>query len=127
MIAIFSISVTCLLFVFGENLIGLFLNYDSNAEVINIGIKYLRIVSIFYFFMGLMVTTNGVLRGSGDIKIFMLSTVGNLSTRVIFAYLFAYIIGENAIWYAVPLGWIIASIISVLRFKSGKWKNKLIV
>lgn len=121
-IAIFSISVTCLLFVFGENLIGLFVNSDSNAEVINIGVEYLRIVSIFYFFMGLMVTTNGVLRGSGDIKIFMLSTVGNLGTRVILAYLFAYIIGAKAIWYAVPLGWIIASTISVVRFRSKKWK-----
>ena len=36
-------------------------------------------------------------------------------------------IGEKGIWYAVPLGWIIASTISVVRYKSGKWKNKSIV
>lgn len=127
MIAIFSISVTILLFVFGQNLIELFINSDSNQDVIKIGTQYLRIVSVFYFFMGLMVTTNGVLRGSGDIKMFIISTISNLGSRVMFAYFFAYSIGEKGIWYAVPLGWIIASTISVVRYKSGKWKNKSIV
>lgn len=126
MIAVFSISVTILLFIFGENLVRLFINSDYNQGVIKIGTQYLRIVSVFYFFMGLMVTTNGVLRGSGDIKIFIISTVSNLGSRVIFAYFFAYSIGEKGIWYAVPLGWIIASVISLIRYKSGKWKNKSI-
>ena len=72
LIAIFSSSVTILLFIFGQNLIELFINSDSNQGVIKIGAQYLRIVSIFYFFMGLMVTTNGVLRGSGDIKMLSL-------------------------------------------------------
>ena len=96
------------------------------AGVINIGSQYLRIVSVFYFFMGLMVITNGILRGSGDMKVFLASTLTNLSTRVIFAYGFAFLIGKEAIWWAVPFGWIFASIISVIRYKSGKWKNKCI-
>ena len=77
--------------------------------------------------MGLMVTTNGVLRGSADIKFFLISTIGNLASRVVFAYLFAYIIGESGIWYAVPLGWIIASTISVIRYLKGKWKEKSLI
>ena len=127
MIGIFSVSITILVFILGENLVGLFVDSNSNKEVIKVGVQYLRIVSLFYFFMGLMVTTNGVLRGSADIKFFLISTIGNLASRVVFAYLFAYIIGESGIWYAVPLGWIIASTISVIRYLKGKWKEKSLI
>ena len=128
MIAFFSAFAFIILFFFGNNLIGLFVDSTtSNIEVITIGTQYLKIVSIFYFFMGLMVITNGVLRGSGEMKIFLGSTITNLSTRIIFSYGLAFIIGQCAIWWAVPLGWIFASTISVIGYKSGKWKNKSII
>jgi len=77
--------------------------------------------------MGLMVITNGVLRGAGDVKVFMFSSLTNLSTRIIFAYTLAFFIGQKAIWLGIPLGWIFASAISVIRYKSGKWKGKSVV
>ncbi|NME83991.1 MATE family efflux transporter [Clostridium sp. SM-530-WT-3G] len=115
------------LFLFGHKLIGLFVNSSSNSSVIDIGVQYMKIVSLFYFFMGLMVITNGILRGSGDMKIFLLSTLTNLSTRIIFAYTLAFLIGQSAIWWAIPCGWILASTISVIRYKSGKWKSKSVI
>lgn len=127
MIAVFCAFAAFILFLFGHKLIGLFVDSASNVGVINIGTEYMRIVSIFYFFMGLMVITNGVLRGSGDMRVFLASTATNLSTRVIFAYALAFLIGESAIWWAVPCGWIFASTISVIRYKTGKWKDKSIV
>ena len=126
MIGVFCAFAAVILFLWGHRLIGMFVDSASNAGVINIGSQYLRIVSVFYFFMGLMVITNGILRGSGDMKVFLASTLTNLSTRVIFAYGFALLIGQEAIWWAVPFGWIFASIISVIRYKSGKWKNECI-
>lgn len=127
MIGVFCAFAAGTLFIFGHKLIGLFVDSISNVEVINVGTQYMRIVSIFYFFMGLMVITNGILRGSGDMKIFLASTLTNLSTRIIFAYLFAFLIGQAAIWWSVPLGWIFASTISVIRYKSGKWKYKTVI
>lgn len=127
MIGVFCAFAASTLFIFGHKLIGLFVDSTSNVEVINVGTQYMRIVSIFYFFMGLMVITNGILRGSGDMKIFLASTLTNLSTRIIFAYLFAFLIGQAAIWWSVPLGWIFASTISVIRYKSGKWKYKAVI
>ena len=127
MIGVFCAFAALILFLFGHKLVGLFVDSASNQGVIDIGTQYMRIVSIFYFFMGLMVITNGILRGSGDMKVFLASTVTNLSTRVIFAYGLAYLIGQSAIWWAVPFGWIFASTISVVRYKSGKWQNKSIV
>lgn len=127
MIGVFCAVIAGILFLFGKNLIGLFVNSAENPGVIAVGTEYMSVVSIFYFFMGLMVITNGILRGSGDMKIFLASTLTNLSTRVIFAYVLAFLIGVSAIWYAVPLGWIFASTVSVIRYRSNKWLNKGIV
>jgi putative MATE family efflux protein len=127
MIGIFCTCVTFLLFVFGSKLIGMFVDPNANQIVVNTGVEYLRVVSIFYFFMGLMVTTNGVLRGCGDVKVFVFSSLTNLGTRIIFAYTLAFVIGQKAIWWAIPIGWIVASTISVIRYKSGKWKGKAVV
>ncbi|HCW53812.1 MAG TPA: MATE family efflux transporter [Clostridium sp.] len=127
MIGVFCAFTATTLFLFGHKLIGLFVDSFSNSSVIDIGVQYMRIVSLFYFFMGLMVITNGILRGSGDMKIFLLSTLTNLSTRIIFAYGLAFLIGQSAIWWAIPCGWILASTISVIRYKSGKWKSKSVI
>ena len=127
MIGIFCAFAAITLFLTGHNLVGLFVDSTSNGGVINIGTQYLKIVSLFYFFMGLMVITNGILRGSGDMKVFLASTFANLSTRVICAYGLAFFIGQSAIWWAVPLGWLSASSISVFRYRSGKWKHKGVV
>ncbi|WP_455822740.1 MATE family efflux transporter [Clostridium butyricum] len=127
MIGIFCVFAASLLFLAGHQLIGMFVDSVSNQGVITIGTQYLKIVSVFYFFMGLMVITNGVFRGSGDMKMFLASTLTNLSTRIIFAYGLASFIGQGAIWWAVPFGWIFASTVSVIRYKSGKWKNSTVI
>lgn len=126
-IAVFCIFAAILLFIFGNSLVGIFVNSSSNENVISVGHEYLKIVSMFYFLMGLMVTTNGVLRGAGDLRMFLVSSLANLSTRVICAYILANFIGQSAIWWAVPIGWTIASTISVISYRSGKWKSKSIV
>ena len=126
MIGIFCAIITFILFLFGNRLIGIFVESASNEGVIAIGTQYIKIVSVFYFFMGLMVITNGVLRGSGDMKTFLISTITNLSTRILFAYGLSSIIGQGAIWWAIPLGWIFASTVSIIGYKSGKWRNKFV-
>lgn len=127
MIGVFCACVAFMLFIFGSKLMGIFVDSSSNQVVINTGVEYLRVVSMFYFLMGLMVITNGVLRGAGDVKIFMFSSLTNLGTRIIFAYTLAFIIGRRAIWWAIPLGWVFASSISIIRYRSGKWKGKAVV
>lgn len=126
-IGVFCACAALILFIFGSKFIGMFIDSNSDLQVIEIGVEYIRVVSIFYFLMGLMVITNGVLRGAGDVKVFMFSSLTNLSTRIIFAYTLAIIIGQKAIWWAIPMGWMIASSISVVRYRSGKWKYKKII
>ncbi len=124
--AIVSITVTLLLFIFGDVLIGAFVDSTSSQAVINVGTNYLRVVSIFYIIMGTMNSTNGILRGAGDIKWFMASTLCNFFTRVAFAYLLAYIFKiPETIWYTIPIGWGVGLIISFTRYKSNKWKSNI--
>ena len=92
---------------------GAFVDTASNLEVIAVGVEYLRVVSTFYVVMGVMNTANGVLRGAGDIKVFLVSALCNLGSRVILAYALAYVIGKSAIWWAIPIGWSIGLIISL--------------
>ena len=43
--------------------------------------------------------------------------------RVIVAAVFAPIIGVQAVWYAVPMGWAANYIISFMRYLTGKWSR----
>ncbi len=117
-ILIFCIITSSIIFLFGNNITSLF---SRNEDIINVSIQYLKIVSSFYFFMGLMVITNGVLRANKDMKFFLLSTTINFSIRVIFAYILSFIVNQKFIWFSIPLGWLFASTTSILRYKSDKW------
>lgn len=118
--AIFCAFIAIILFIFGNNIISMFVDSNTGKDVIEMGCSYLHVVSLFYFFMGLMVITNGVLRGIKDMKFFLLSTLTNLTSRIVFAYSFAAIMGRAAIWWAVPTGWILASVVSISRYHFNK-------
>ena len=127
MVLIFSVIITGVIFLFGPNLLGLFLNAGSAGSAMAYGMKYMKTVSVFYVLMGFMFVGNGMLRGAGDMGAFMLSSMSNLVARVIIAYLLAHFIGSSAIWWSIPIGWGIGAIFSFLRIRSGKWKtNKLL-
>lgn len=126
MMAVICILITSILYLFGENFIGMFVDSNTNQDVISVGVEYLKVVSIFYIVMGGMFTTNGVLRGSGDVKAFMTSTLANFFSRVAFAYILSNFIGAKAVWWAIPIGWTVGLSISFIRYKSGKWTKKSI-
>lgn len=118
---------TFVLWLFGAQFVGLFVDTASNADVIRAGVEYLTVVSVFYAVMGVMCDFNGALRGAGDMRVFMASTLLNFVTRVTMAYLLAAVMGEAAIWWSIPMGWIVGLLISGIRFFTGGWKNKSIV
>lgn len=124
---IFSLIITSLLFIFGAQFIGLFVDASANTYIILIGVEYLRVVSLAYVLKGISGAACGVLKGAGDMKFFMLATLSNFGLRVISAYALSPIINEKAIWYSIPIGWAIELIISLYRYHSKKWKSKGVV
>lgn len=127
MVLIFSVVITAAIYLFGPNLLGLFLKQGSEGSAMSYGLKYMQTVSVFYVLMGFMFVGNGLLRGAGDMGAFMLSSMSNLLVRVATAYLLARYIGSSAIWWSIPTGWAVGSVFSFLRIKSGKWKLKKLV
>jgi putative MATE family efflux protein len=120
-----SLILTLSIILLRRHLIGLFT--DDN-KVIQIGSRYLLIVSSFYLPFAAMFKINGVLRGAGDTFIPMfISLVSLWVVRVPLAWIFSRRIGETGIWWAIPVGWMIGLILYYLYYCTGRWKNRTVV
>ncbi len=117
-----------ILYFFGSTFIGLFLDANVSANAIQIGSDYLRIVGSFYFLMGAMNASTGVLRGAGDATWSMVAVLLNFASRVAFAYIMVAVTGDyHMIWWSNIVGWSVGLIIGYIRYRTGKWKTKSLV
>lgn len=126
-IAAFAVIICLLLTFFHENIVNAFLESGSGQDAFNTGNAYLSFIAFFYVFIGLKAITDGVLRGAGDVVVFTLANLVNLGIRVAFSFGFAGIIGVQAVWMAVPIGWTANFVISLIRYLSGKWSRKKLI
>ena len=107
----------------GKYLVYLFLDTPSEAAL-STGITFLRIVAPFYFVASLKLVADGILRGAGMMRKFMIATFANLILRVILAMTLSIPFGSTGIWLAWPIGWVISTVMSVIFYKSGCYNNK---
>ncbi len=108
---------------FGDVLVDLFMK-EGATEALDVGVKFLTIVSPFYVIIAMKLVCDGVLRGSGSMNQFMIATFSDLILRVGLAFIFSAKWGSVGIWCAWPVGWIIGTVISVIF--SFSIKNKLV-
>lgn len=102
--------------IFPNLMMKIFVN-SSETDIIGIGRNFLQIVSPFYFLIAVKLVVDGVLRGAGRMKDFMITTFSDLILRVILAYAFSYAMNsEIGIWMSWPIGWTIASVLSCLFY-----------
>lgn len=93
----------------------------SETEIIRIGVEYLRIEGTFYFAIGCLFLLYGLYRGIGCPWISIVLTVISLGTRVVLAYCLAPTpIGLAGIWWAIPIGWILADAAGLLYYRKRK-------
>lgn len=104
-------------------LIRLFMSEESTLAL-ETGVQFLKIVAPFYFVVSMKLTTDGVLRGSGAMKAFMVSTFGDLILRVALGYILSVPYGTTGIWLSWPIGWTIGTIMSLGFYAKGVWKVK---
>ena len=122
MVWIICIPFMILYLLTGKYLVYAFLNTPTEAAL-STGITFLSIVSPFYFFASLKLVADGVLRGAGMMKKFMIATFANLVLRVVFAMALSIPFGSTGIWIAWPIGWVIATVMSIIFYKSGCWNK----
>ena len=104
-------------------LVRFFMNEPSELALTS-GVKFLYIVAPFYFIISIKLTADGILRGAGLMKAFMISTFTDLILRVALAIIFAGQFGYIGIWCAWPIGWSIATCMSVFFYHRGPWRKR---
>lgn len=127
MVASFAVIICLSLGLFHEGIISSFLEAGSGQAAFETGNAYLSFIAFFFVFIGLKAITDGVLRGAGDVLVFTLANLINLSIRVTFAFAMSPILGVQAVWIAVPIGWAVNFLISFVRYLSGKWSRKKLI
>lgn len=124
MIYIICIPVTALYLLCGENLIRFFMKEES-LEAVSTGVQFIHIVAPFYFVVGTKLMTDGILRGAGAMKRFMMATFLDLILRVVFAFILSGQMGTAGIWSSWPVGWILGTVLSLYFYISGGWKKEI--
>ena len=109
----------CLLYFFaGEALVRFFMD-EPTELALKTGIVFLRILSPFYFVVSVKLAADGVLRGAGMMRQFMIATFTDLILRVTLAVLLSRTaLQSTGIWCAWPIGWSIATALSLLFYKT---------
>lgn len=122
MVVIFSLIMCAVMFLFGEKLVGLFVN---DSEVIAIGAKGIRIPSLFYIPLGMIYVARSVMNGAGDSNFAYVSGIIEVVGRVGFSIILAAVpaIGYWAVWYTTGLTWLLTGVVCVGRYMQGKWKK----
>mgnify|MGYP003106044530 CR=1 FL=1 len=113
---------------FGHQIVQLFVK-GSETEVIALGTQALRITSWFYFPLGMIYITRGLLNGAGDAMYSLINGIMEMCGRIGLAKPLTMIgtIGVWGVWLATGLTWLITGLISLFRYLQGKWKEKGVV
>ncbi len=128
-----SLVLVTLLLLFGENLIRLF---TSTEEIINLGVRQIRILSFGYVAMAISQVFAGIMRGAGDTMPSMwISMVTTVCVRVPVAYLWAYFTkspkypagSPDALFFSLLISWVAGAVLNYLWYRRGTWREKSLI
>ena len=112
-----------LYFFFGEGLSALFMKAPT-AEALSSARMFLRIVSPFYIMVAMKLTADGILRGLSKMGFFMAATFTDLLLRVGLSFVLSRYFADTGIWLSWPIGWGVATIMSVSFYFISVKRNK---
>ncbi len=109
-----------LIWLFAPTLIGIF---NSEPEVIELGVMRARITSLFFFLLALSHCLSGVLRGAGKTKIPMIvMLISWCVIRITYITIMVKIIPDiRVIFWAYPITWFISSVAFITYYKKTSW------
>jgi len=128
-----SFVLVTLLLLFGENLIRLF---TSTEEIINLGVRQIRILALGYVAMAISQVFAGIMRGAGDTMPSMwISMVTTVCVRVPVAYLWAYLTrspkypagSPDALFFSLLISWVTGAVLNYLWYRRGTWREKSLI
>ena len=116
---LFCIFVSAVVVLFARPLMLLFVQ-PQETEILAEGVKYLRIVALFYWGIGCLFLLYGFYRAVKRPGMSVVLTVISLGMRVLLAYLLSAFVGVTGIWAAIPVGWILADVTGLVYYRYHK-------
>ncbi len=104
-------------FILARQLMGIFIAPEETG-IIHIGAGYLRVEGACYCGIGILFLLYGYFRAVEKPKVSLLLTIISLGTRVVLAYAFAPVFGVGAIWWAIPIGWVLADVTGAVLIRT---------
>ena len=106
---LFCLVISFIVCVFARELMLVFVQ-PQEAEILAVGVQYLRIEGTFYCGIGCLFLLYGLYRAVRKPEMSVVLTIISLETRVGLAYILSAIpgIGVVGIWVSVPIGWFLA-------------------
>ena len=101
----------------GQYIVAFFIDNPTETAV-QTGKNFLLIVSPFYVVIAAKLVTDSILRGSKMMIKFMIATFTDLILRVALAELFAPLWGATGVWCAWPIGWVTATVLSLVFYRT---------
>ena len=98
--------------------------FNREADVVAFGVMQAHTVTLFYFLLAFSHCIAGILRGAGLMKQFMITTFTDLVLRVVLAFVLSGIFGSTGIWMAWPVGWSIATTMSIMFYRKSFSQRK---
>ncbi|MGI6317110.1 MAG: MATE family efflux transporter [Christensenellales bacterium] len=129
----FSVALTVCILLFGSSLLGLFTN---TPEIIDMGMRMMRILAVGYVAMAVTQVLNGTMQGAGDtLTPMMISIITTVALRVPIAYTLAWLTRTEAmpqgdpscLYWSLLISWTIGAVFSSVMFRVGKWRKRAIV
>ena len=112
-----SLPLAALYLAAGKQLLCFFIDAPTEAAIQS-GVSFLRIVALFYFVVSTKLVADGVLRGAGRMNQFISATFTDLILRVALAACLSRTdLGSDGIWLAWPIGWSVATVLSVRFYR----------
>lgn len=106
LVTIYLLATRSIVYIFLDN---------PTGDAMSTGVQILHILAPFYFLAAIKLISDGVLRGAGKMNAFMIATFTDLLLRVVLAVILSgTALKSTGIWISWPIGWSIATVISVV-------------
>jgi putative MATE family efflux protein len=125
-VAVISLMIMGIPYVFfSEFLIKLFI---EDHQIIEFGVRYMRIVFIGLMFIPFTTVINAVFKGAGDTAPPMIGALAaNWVIKIPLAYLLSTMgMNSDGVWTAIAISVAAEALIVWMLFRRGKWKNKVV-
>lgn len=102
--------------------------FVKDADVIDLGVHYLRIVGSCYIFFAVMFVSNGIINGAGHTLVTMMISLSGLWViRLPLAAVLSHSsLGITGIWIAMVVSFLLSAMLSLVYFRTGRWKKRVI-